>query len=404
MAMLDLIDDRGEFPMQPFVQPHAEDFADPVRRQPPQADFAASFKDFVNGEVAFENEIPTVLDLRDGVEARQVHLVAFFFGELWSQDQGPVIELFANGRRTQPISGRLQSRHIVHGKEGVIILVKADSGALQFPLDEGVTVEPVGCMEREETSHADNDWPQKFISDIEVVMGEATPLLCQNTVIRVLGGILRHGDTEGAALFHAFEDEVDAESVGLLHLVQRRQDAILFADSLFGPLDGNVVVAGVSFNPILVVVSTSAEHFLVHHRNAQDFAEEVDDLLGPRQTAQVAMDDDAVEAVVYKNQQAGIQLREKFHRSSSSNRFLTTRSSDRRPVESKFQISLARLKSKNGARVGKTTISELICDQGWSHGTRWLPILETVGRPACQEAWPPILYGCEPHSPATAPR
>src|SRR5580698_10157859 len=52
MAVLDLIDDRGEFPMQPFVQPHAEDLADAVRRQPPQADFAASFKDFVNGEVA----------------------------------------------------------------------------------------------------------------------------------------------------------------------------------------------------------------------------------------------------------------------------------------------------------------------------------------------------------------
>src|ERR1700730_10910610 len=157
MAVLDLIDDRGEFPMQPFVQPHAEDLADAVRRQPPQADFAASFKDFVNGEVAFEIEIAAVLDLCDGVEARQVHLVAFFFGELWSQDQGPVIELLANGRRTQPIGGRLQSRHIVHGEEGVVILVKTDSGALQFPLDEGVAVEPIRGVEWEETGHTDND-------------------------------------------------------------------------------------------------------------------------------------------------------------------------------------------------------------------------------------------------------
>ena len=68
MAMFDLIDEGGQFPMQPFVEPHAEDLADPVRRQPPQADFAASFKDFVNGEVAFENEIAAVLDLRDGVK------------------------------------------------------------------------------------------------------------------------------------------------------------------------------------------------------------------------------------------------------------------------------------------------------------------------------------------------
>jgi hypothetical protein len=34
------------------------------------------------------------------------------------------------------------------------------------------------------------------------------------------------------------------------------------------------------------------------------------------------MDDDAVEAVVYKNQQAGIQLCETFHRSSVLDRFL----------------------------------------------------------------------------------
>src|SRR5258707_7967330 len=117
---------------------------------------------------------------------------------------------------------------------------------------------------------------------------------------------------------------------------------ILFAASLFGPLDGDVVVAGVSLNPVLVVVGALAEHFFVNHRHAEYLVEEVDHLLGPRQAAQVAMDDDAVEAVVYKNQQAGIQLCEKFHRSSDLDRFSTTRSSVRRPMESKFQISLAR--------------------------------------------------------------
>src|SRR5258707_10253483 len=91
---------------------------------------------------------------------------------------------------------------------------------------------------------------------------------------------------------------------------------ILFAASLFGPLDGDVVVAGVSLNPVLVVVGALAEHFFVNHRHAEYLVEEVDHLLGPRQAAQVTMDDDAVEAVVYKDQQAGIQLCEKFHRSS----------------------------------------------------------------------------------------
>src|SRR5438045_2220448 len=82
MAMLDLIDNGGEFPAQPFVEAHAEDLTDAVGRQPPEADLAASFEDFVDREVAFENEIAAVLDLRDGVKARQVHLAAFFLGEL----------------------------------------------------------------------------------------------------------------------------------------------------------------------------------------------------------------------------------------------------------------------------------------------------------------------------------
>src|SRR5260370_39143081 len=40
MAVLDLVDDGGEFPVQPLVEPYAEDLADAVGRQPPQSDFA----------------------------------------------------------------------------------------------------------------------------------------------------------------------------------------------------------------------------------------------------------------------------------------------------------------------------------------------------------------------------
>src|SRR5580692_7491815 len=153
MAMLDLIDDRGQFPMQSFVQAHAEDLADPIRRQTPEADFTASFEDLVNREVTLENEIPAVLDLGDGVEAGQADLLALLLGKLWPQDQGPVIELFANDGRTQPIGRCLQRRHIVHGKEGVVVLAETDFGALQFLFHEGVAVEPVRCMEREKTGY-----------------------------------------------------------------------------------------------------------------------------------------------------------------------------------------------------------------------------------------------------------
>jgi len=43
-------------------------------------------------------------------------------------------------------------------------------------------------------------------------------------------------------------------------------------------------------------------------------AEEMDDVFRPRQQRQVSLDDDAVETVVYKSQQAAKQLVEEFHR------------------------------------------------------------------------------------------
>ena len=51
-----------------------------------------------------------VLNLRQGVEAGQVHLAAFFFGELGSQQERPVIELFADDLRAQPVGRYLQCR------------------------------------------------------------------------------------------------------------------------------------------------------------------------------------------------------------------------------------------------------------------------------------------------------
>ncbi len=56
MAVLDLIDDGREFPVQPLVEADTEDFADAAGGQTPQTEFTAALEDFVNGEVAFEDE------------------------------------------------------------------------------------------------------------------------------------------------------------------------------------------------------------------------------------------------------------------------------------------------------------------------------------------------------------
>src|SRR4051794_9894632 len=96
MAVFDLIDHGSQFAAQTLTQPYTEDLADAIGCQAPEPDFTASLEELVDREMTFENEIAAVFDLRDGVETRQVHLSPFPFGELGSQDQGPVIELFAD--------------------------------------------------------------------------------------------------------------------------------------------------------------------------------------------------------------------------------------------------------------------------------------------------------------------
>ena len=107
MAVLDLFEDAGELAAELLGEPHAEDLADAIGGHSPQADFAASLEDFVDGEVALENKIPAVLDLGDGIETREAHLAAFFLGKLRPQDQCPVVELLADDLGTQAVGGGL---------------------------------------------------------------------------------------------------------------------------------------------------------------------------------------------------------------------------------------------------------------------------------------------------------
>ena len=178
-----------------------------------------------------------------------------------------------------------------------------------------MAVQPVGGMERKEAGHADNDRPQHFVPDVEVEVREAAALGRQDAVVWILGGILRYRDAEGTALFHAFEDEIDTVGPALLHAAQGRQHIILFADTFVGPFHGDFVIAGEGFHPVAIIVGALAEHLFADHRDAQDLADEMDHLFRSGQAAEVAVNDDAVEAVVYKNEQAVEQLCEQLHRS-----------------------------------------------------------------------------------------
>src|SRR5207245_7929849 len=78
-------------------------------------------------EVTLEDEIPAVLDLGDGVEPRQVYLAAFLLGELRPQNQCPVIEPFADDLRAEPVGRGLESRDVLDGEKGIVVLVEAES-------------------------------------------------------------------------------------------------------------------------------------------------------------------------------------------------------------------------------------------------------------------------------------
>src|SRR5438477_935907 len=150
MAMLDAIDDGGQLAAHPAVQASAEDFGDLVAGQPPQAEFAAAFEEFVDGKVALEDEVAAILNLGDRVKAREVELLALLGRELGAEDQGPVVEPLADDLRAQPVGGGLQGHHVVDRKEGVVGLAEADPRPLQLLLDEAVAVEVVSGLEREE--------------------------------------------------------------------------------------------------------------------------------------------------------------------------------------------------------------------------------------------------------------
>ena len=56
---------------------------------------------------------------------------------------------------------------------------------------------------------------------------------------------------------------------------------VFLANTLLGPLDGDVMIAGVGFHPVLIVGCTLAQEFLADHGNANHFADEVHHLLRP---------------------------------------------------------------------------------------------------------------------------
>src|ERR1017187_534382 len=101
-------------------------------------------------------------------------------------DEPVAVRLLADDDGAQTVGGGLKGCHVVNRQESVVVLTEGDAGALQFPLDERVAVDPLGGTKGKETGHADDARPQHLVPDVEVVAGEAATLVRQDAVVGVL--------------------------------------------------------------------------------------------------------------------------------------------------------------------------------------------------------------------------
>ncbi len=348
MAVFDLFEDRVQLALHPLCNAVSEDLGNLVGGQAPETYFTTAFKDLVDGEMAFEDEVAAVFDLADGIESPQVHGCPLPFGKLGSEQQRPVVEPFANHFGGEAVCGCLQRLRVGDGQKRVIVLAEAHLLAVQFLLDKAVTVQIVGGLKRKERSHAHDHWPQSLVADVEVVVGEAASLASQNTVVGIGGGEAGNRGAERLALLHTFENEIYAMPLGSFHAAQGGTHVVLLAHLRLSPFDGDGVVACIRLHPSLILVGPARQHFLADHRLAHNVLEEMDHLPRPGQTTQISVNHHPVKTVIYKQKQAVKQICKRLHRSSSCALVLTTRSSDRRPVVSKFQISLASINTWMG--------------------------------------------------------
>ena len=129
---------------------------------------------------------------------------------------------------------------------------KSAGGFLKLLFYEVVAIQVVGGRKRKKRSRSHYHRPQHHIVNVEIVMGEATPLFAENTVIGIRGRIFRDCTTESLTLFHTLEYKVYPVPVVSLHLVEQRQCVIFFSHPFFCPLKRNGMVAGIGFYPSLI--------------------------------------------------------------------------------------------------------------------------------------------------------
>jgi len=133
-------------------------------------------------------------------------------------------------------------------------------------------------------------------------MGVQLPVATDNPVVRIIGRILGWKRFETRPLLHASEDEVEAVPVLTFHALQVGLHVLLFAYPFLGLFHRDLVVAGIGIDPGTVGVGALLQHLRGDGVLATHVAKEEHDVPFPRQQRQVSLDDNPIEAVIYKNQ------------------------------------------------------------------------------------------------------
>src|SRR5438876_2352863 len=339
MTMIELFEHRVQLAMKALVLSHAEDLDDDVGGQAEHAEFARALEDLMDRPGTSEDEIAAVFHLVQGVLASQMDGRPVLLREFRADDQRPVVDPRPNHLGTERVGGGLQGRPVADGEERVVVPPKRDSGSLQRTGDDVVPVEIVRRLKREERPDAENEGAEHLVANVEVVMRVPVPCPSQEAIVGIVGRVLRQPRIERRSRFHAFQDEIHPESLPAFEAGAVRADVVFSLQALglqrlvISPLNGNPVVTSERVHPPLVLLRSLAQGLFRDRVDAVNVPEEMDDVRLPRQQRQIALNDDAIETAVYKDEQAAKQLVNGLHRSSPLMRVSATPSCARRLVE-----------------------------------------------------------------------
>lgn len=147
MSVFDTFDDGLQFSLDASSQALPEQVADAVGGQEKGTQLAGAAEDGSNGPGGFEDEVVTILDLTDSMEAAQAAALSTFLGgKLGPQSVGPMFQALLEESGAEAVGSGLKGFDVGDGDESVVVLFEGDSLAEKFSFNKVMTVEIAGDL------------------------------------------------------------------------------------------------------------------------------------------------------------------------------------------------------------------------------------------------------------------